>query len=361
MRAGWWSPTAQARLRWVLNAALVLLILATFINWADPDVMLDALWVVLAVGAFVFGFRMTVVRIGIVLAIKVIYLTWSASSQGRPLDLEVVELTEWPLVVTISLIVALMADRVSGLAGRYAALYRQASERLVTAHEEERARLARDLHDGVGQTLTAALLTIDAAGAALSGGPPGAGQPTPTAAAQVAIGRARTLVGAALDEARDVAAQLRPLRIHEIGLGAALKKLAASAGAPVDARFQARTLPAGVMEPERQIDTYRIVQEAVSNATRHSRAAHIWIKLKVHVPDLVIEVGDDGVGFKRPAVPVGLGLPGMEERAAILGGRLTIRTEEGTGTTVTLVVPLSDQRLVVDQPPRVVQSAEAVT
>ena len=357
MRAGWWSPKAQAGLRRLLNVAIVLLIVATFVNWADPDVLLDALWVVLAIGAFVFGFRMTVVRIAIVLAVKVVYLTWSATSKGVPLDLEVVELTEWPLVVTISLIVALMADRVSGLAGRYAALYRQASERLVTAHEEERARLARDLHDGLGQTLTAALLTIDAAAAGL-GDPAAASPPVASASAQATIARARALVAAALDEARDVAARLRPLRIHEIGLGAAIKKLAASAGTPVDARFRARTLPPGVMEPERQIDAYRIVQEALSNATRHSRATHIWIKASVDGPDVVLEVGDDGAGFRRPPLPVGLGLAGMEERAAILGGRLTIRTEEGKGTIVTLVVPQVDQRLATGELPRVAKGVE---
>lgn len=361
MRAGWWSPVAQRGLRRLLNVALVSLVLATFVNWANPDVLLDALWVVLAIGAFVFGFAMTVLRIVIVMGVKVIYLTWSASSQGLPLDLDVIELTEWPLVVTISLIVALLADRVAANARRYAALYRQASERLVTAHEEERAKLARDLHDGVGQTLTAALLTIDAADAALMPTPGAPPKPVRTASAQIAIGRARTLVGAALDEARDVAAQLRPLRIHEIGLGAAMKKLAASAGAPVETRFQARNLPAGLMEAERQIDTYRIVQEALGNAARHSRAEHIWIDVTLDFPNLKIEVGDDGIGFERPTMPIGLGLAGMEERAAILGGRVDIRSAEGKGTTVILAVPLFDRQLTIEEPARIAQGAEAVT
>ena len=77
------------------------------------------------------------------------------------------DFSEWPLMVAISVVVAIMADLLSTSAKRYAVLYRQASDRLHTAHEDERARLARDLHDGVGQTLTAVILTLDAAEAAL--------------------------------------------------------------------------------------------------------------------------------------------------------------------------------------------------
>ena len=339
MRAAWPSPVARIGVRRLLDAVLVLLIVATFAAWTDPDLLLDALWVVLAVGAFVFGFRLTMLRMLIVMGAELTYLGVTAITHGRVLELEIFELTEWPLVIIISVIVALMADRISGIARRYALMYRDASERLVTAHEDVRTRLARDIHDGVGQTLSAALLTLDAANASLVRPRRSGGAPPDLRAARASLGKARSLVSAALDEAHDVAAQLRPLRVNEIGLGAAIKDLASAAGTPIDTRFAARRLPPGLLEPERQIDTFRIVQEALANATSHSRAMHIWIKASVNDEAVKIEIGDDGVGFNRPPGPEGLGLMNMEERATILGARLDIQSITGIGTTVRLIVP----------------------
>ena len=361
MRVGGWFPEAGAGVRRLLDAALLLVVAATFFRWGSQDVLLDALWVILAIGAFVFTLRRTLLRIVLVMGIQLGFAAVAATGLGQPFEFEMLDLTEWPLIVIIAVVVALMADRVTGSARRYAALYRQASERLVTAHEDERARLARDLHDGVGQTLTAALLTLDAAGTTLNANAKGrSAHQVSTADARVAVGRARALVGSALDDARDVAARLRPLRLHEIGLGAGLKALAATAGTPVELHFPARRLPPGLLSPERLIDVYRIVQEAVSNAARHSGAKHIWIKATVTEGELRIEVGDDGVGFDRPALPVGLGLPGMEERAAILGGRLDVRSITGVGTHVNLVVPLVAPAEAAELSPAHGKAAEAV-
>lgn len=339
MRAAWLGPVRRVGVRRALDAALILLVVATFIPLFDPDVLLDSLWVVLAVGAFVFTFRMTLLRIGIVMATKLIYISVSALSHGLALELDLFELTEWPLVVIISVIVALMADRVAGMARRYATMYRDASERLMRANEDARARLARDIHDGVGQTLTASLLTIESASVSLDRASAGRRPSREMVAARASLAQARSLVSAALEEAHDVAAQLRPLRINEIGLGAAIKALAESAGARIDTRFAASKLPPGLLEPDRQIDIFRIVQEALGNATAHSGAQRIWIKATVNPDVLRIEVGDDGRGFDRPADPTGLGLMSMEERASSLGGRLDVQSIKGVGTTVILTVP----------------------
>jgi signal transduction histidine kinase len=333
------TPVRRVGVRRGLDAVLILLMGGTFIWWGQADVLLDAVWVVLAVGAFVFEFPMTILRILLVMGLKVLYIGVSALSHGQPLELDLFELTEWPLVVVISVIVALMADRVSGMARRYATMYRDASERLMRANEDARARLARDIHDGVGQTLTASLLTIESASASLERAGGGRRPSREMVEARASLAHARSLVSAALEEAHDVAAQLRPVRINEIGLGAAIKTLAASAGTRIDLRFAVSKLPPGLLEPDRQIDIFRIVQEALGNATAHSRAQHIWIRARVN-PDVVrVEVGDDGIGFDRPAEPTGLGLMSMEERASNLGGRLEIQSIRGIGTTVTLIVP----------------------
>jgi two-component system sensor histidine kinase UhpB len=202
------------------------------------------------------------------------------------------------------------------------------------AIEEERARLARDLHDGVGQTITAVILALDAAERAL----PDAADANPASAAG-SIRRAHVLAASALEEARDVAGRLRPARIHEIGLGAALRNLGESAGMPVDVRLDPGILPAGALDAEREIDAYRIVQEAVGNAAHHSGARNVWIDGQVADGRIRIQVGDDGAGFDPSAPSPGLGLDGMKERAAILDAGLEISSRVGAGTIVQLSLP----------------------
>jgi two-component system, NarL family, sensor histidine kinase UhpB len=326
------GPVAMRRL---LDLSAYCLAFATFARLADTEILLHALWVTVGVGAFLYGLRIALLRI---LIAAVVAIGYSAVGQavGYPLILEPLDFAEWPLMILISAIVAVLADRISTSAQRYAALYRQASDRLLTAHEEERGRLARDLHDGVGQTLTAVVLTLDAAEAELWAGP-GA----PSTLAQGTMRRAQLLAATALEEARDVAAQLRPTRIHEMGLGAALSNLAKSAGVAVAVRFDPTKLPPGLLEREREIDAYRIVQEAIGNAARHSHASNIWIDGDVIDGRMRLIVGDDGVGLEQAAWGRGLGLAGMQERTAILRGRLDVHSRPGEGTVVQLQVPLS--------------------
>jgi signal transduction histidine kinase len=330
------SPVAARRL---LNVTTVVVVFALLLKVGDPEFLLDAIWLTLVISAFVFGLRATVIRIAAILALVVTSAAVNIGFAG-PMETELADLTEWPLLVVISTVVALMADRESTTSRRYAGLYRQASDLLTTAQEDERARLARDLHDGVGQTLTAVILTLDAAEASLRQAS-AADPDLPVSPTESAVKRARDLSLAALDEARDVAAQLRPPRIHEVGLGAAIENLAETAGIPVQVRFSPSILPPGVIEPQRQIDAYRVIQEAVGNAARHGHVANAWIDADVHDGLVRITVGDDGPGFDRTSTPVGLGLAGMQERAAILLGQLTVESEPGIGTTVELLLPVS--------------------
>jgi signal transduction histidine kinase len=319
--------------RRVIDAAVYLLAAATFARLGDTEILLHAMWVTIAVGAFFYGLRIALLRILIAAGVAVGYSA-VALGTGQPFEIEPHDLTEWPLMVAISVVVAIMADNIATSAKRYATLYRQASDRLHTAHEEERARLARDLHDGVGQTITAVILALDAAEAALPTAADGA-----TASAAGPIWRAQVLAASALEEARDVAGRLRPARIHEIGLGAALRNLGEGAGMPVDVRLEPAILPAGALDAEREIDAYRIVQEAIGNAAHHSGAEHVWIDGHVIDGQIRIEVGDDGAGFEPSTPSPGLGLDGMRDRAAILEAGLEIRSRVGEGTTVVLSMP----------------------
>jgi signal transduction histidine kinase len=122
-------------------------------------------------------------------------------------------------------------------------------------------------------------------------------------------------------------------------MGAALANLARDAGVAVEVRFDPTILPPGMLDPEREIDAYRIVQEAIGNAARHSRASLIWIDGAVADNEIRLEIGDDGKGLDRHASIRGLGLSGMEERAAILHARLELRSGPGQGTVITLVIP----------------------
>ena len=343
VRTRWLAHDGPVSSRRMLDGATVVVVLAVLARWGDPDLVLDVLWVSLAVGAFLYGLRMTVVRIVIVTSLVVAGSAAEEVVYGRPIEIEPLDIAEWPLMIALSSLIALMADRVTSTARHYAGLYRQASDRLITAHEDERASLARDLHDGVGKTLTAAALTLDAAEAAVSAG-------RDPEAATHAIRHARRLMAGALEEARNVASRLRPARIDELGLGAAIRDLAASAGTEVGVRFPPSVLPPDLLEAQRQIDTYRIVQEAVGNAARHGRATRVWVDAEVAGDAIRIQVTDDGVGFDLSTTPAGLGLVGMRERAAILGARLEVRSQPGAGTSVELRVPILPRRAPADIP-----------
>lgn len=337
MRDGWlvgWKPRFVRR---ALNVATITTLALVLARIGDAEFLLNLTWIIIAIGAFVFGLRQTILRLGLVTLI-IAGASWWSSSMGVPMEFQLVELTEWPLMVVISLIVALLADRLNSTARHYAGLYQQASDRLLSAQEDERGRLARDLHDGVGQKLTATILSLDAADTALS-----ARLPDAAGDAQAHVGRARSLAANTLDDVRDVAERLRPPRLVAMGLGSALRDLAESSGMPVEVRFMASVLPPGLLGPDREIEAYRIVQEALGNAARHSHADHVWIDAAAVRGRLRIEVGDDGIGFDRSSPVRGLGLATMRERAAILGATLEVHGSVGRGTVVMLELPLPER------------------
>jgi signal transduction histidine kinase len=213
-------------------------------------------------------------------------------------------------------------------------------ERIVSAREEERRRLRRDLHDGLGPALTGVTLQADLARNLV---------PVDPARAVELLTELRRQTSAVIDEIRRVAYGLRPPALDELGLLAALRQQIAqlslrSDGAPVavhlDLPDAIPVLPAAV-----ESAAYRIAIEALSNALRHARAGHIHVQLRLD-RELSIEVRDDGAPNGNGAGwSAGVGLRSMQERAAELGGSC-VAGPSGSGGLVTARLPLWSDELV---------------
>lgn len=205
------------------------------------------------------------------------------------------------------------------------------------AREDERRRLARELHDGPAQALAAALFGVDLAIHALDRSP---------AAARDELLVARELVRDALDDVRAQMAGLRPRQLEERGLVVALRTLAAMPPLwGTEVCVETRGLAEGErLPPDVELGLFRIAQEAVSNARRHGAANLVRVSISASPTLAELLVEDDGRGIAGDLAPAGFGrgegLPGMRERALLLGGELSIESAPGSGTRVTVSLPL---------------------
>ncbi|MGY1715833.1 sensor histidine kinase [Geodermatophilus sp. SYSU D01106] len=224
---------------------------------------------------------------------------------------------------------AAAAARASSLAAQLQA----GREQLVAAREEERRRLRRDLHDGLGPSLGAVVLRIDTA-RNLAASRPGD--------ADRLLRQARDDVAAALADVRRLVHDLRPPALDDLGLAGAVRQqaqrlLPAEVAVTVDAGDLAE-LPAAV-----EVAAYRIVSEALANVARHAAASRAAVRLARDGGDLVVTVTDDGAGI-APDRAAGVGLVALRERAAELGGTCTVDCPAGGGTEVRAVLPVDGRR-----------------
>jgi signal transduction histidine kinase len=195
---------------------------------------------------------------------------------------------------------------------------------------QERARLARDLHDAVSQKLFSVRVKARAA-AVLVGRDP--------ARAIEEIDSVAALAGEAHAELRAVIDGLAPPELAAGGLAGSVRGYALLAGRTYGADVVVRVGELPVLDPVRETVIYRVAQEAISNALRHSGAGQVQVSLNGRRRGVELVVSDAGAGFDTGAPRPGLGLSSMRERAASAGGRLTIAAAPGTGTTVRLTVP----------------------
>jgi len=212
---------------------------------------------------------------------------------------------------------------------------RRRSGRLVLrAQEEERKRVARDLHDEVNQALTAVLLRLEAVS---QSAPP---------EVERDVSEAKALAHRAMDELLGLARQLRPAALDDLGLAAALDSQVRRFSEQTGIRAELTTTgDPDEISKDAQLVVYRVAQEALSNAARHGEPKRVAVDLDALESGVELRVRDDGKGFNAAASlgsengDRGLGLDGMAERARLVGGDLMVRSADGGGTTVTLKVP----------------------
>ena len=204
---------------------------------------------------------------------------------------------------------------------------RGARAQTVEAREQERALLHRDLHDGLGPTLTSAAYRADAATNLLDVDSP---------RARELLGQARADVGSALAEVRRVVYGLRPIPLDELGLVGAVRERAAQGSGPVDVGIDVDPLPE--LSPAVELAAYRIVIEALANVQRHSRATRADVRLSALDGHLVVVVDDDGVG--GASRPPGVGIRSIIERAEELGGSAEAGRVGDAGWRVLARLPL---------------------
>src|SRR5688572_22046500 len=204
---------------------------------------------------------------------------------------------------------------------------RALSRRLLEVQEDERRRLARDLHDDIGQALTALKIQLES---------------------RARIDDCVETVRHTLERVRQLSLSLRPSQLDDLGLAAALRshldRQARVAG--IAAHFDASDAPPD-MGPETETACFRVAQEAINNVLRHAQARNLWVRLFASGGRLALSVRDDGRGFEldsvraRAANGASLGLVGMEERMALGGGSVELRSSPGQGTVLLATFPMA--------------------
>lgn len=210
------------------------------------------------------------------------------------------------------------------------------AQRLIESQEQERKRIATELHDGLGQSLLViknrALL-----GSAVSTEAP----------AQEQFTEITATVGDALGEVRTIAYNLRPLHLERLGLTATLEEMLADVGGASGIEIASAIAPLdGLFTPAQEINLYRIVQECLNNIVKHSHATQASVIVQLREKELQLTISDDGRGFdpatKQPGQSPrsGLGLTGLSERVRILGGTLQLLSTPGDGAQIQITIPL---------------------
>jgi two-component system sensor histidine kinase UhpB len=225
--------------------------------------------------------------------------------------------------------VAALAEAFNAMLDRLEQERRGSVRRALAAQEEERSRIARELHDELGQELTAVAMQSERAA-----------QSAP-ASSQATLEEIAEATRQSIDHVRRIARRLRPEALDDLGLVNALISLCRRIGQHSGVRIEpdlANKVPS--ISPETELVIYRVAQESLTNAVRHAQASKITLSLTTFNDHVTLLVRDDGRGIDAPPSNDTAGVSGMRERAMLIGAQLSIRSHDGAGTEVQLDVPL---------------------
>jgi signal transduction histidine kinase len=307
-------------------------------RWAAVQALVASAMLVVILAATVSGYRRTreprrhqvrwiALALGFAAAATLGLLTLPIALMGRPLvPRTTVDLLVMP--VPIALALAVIRDRLFQVD-----LIARSRGRIVAAREEERRRLRRDLHDGLGPTLAAVGLKLDLARERAT---------TDPAAVAPLLDEIRTDVRSVISDVRRLARELRPPTLDSLGLVGALEQQATALGGGagpsivVEINEALPPLPAAI-----EVVAYRIATEAMANVVRHAEATSCIVRLVIDRDVLVVEITDDGIGVDA-AAPAGVGLRSIDERAAEVGGEVDLMARPGGGTIVRARLALTE-------------------
>jgi two-component system sensor histidine kinase UhpB len=224
--------------------------------------------------------------------------------------------------------VVALAQTFNEMLDRLEAERRDSARRALLVQEGERQRIARELHDEVGQTLTGVMLQVEGLAAMIPD------------ELRDRLDELRETARHGTEEVRRIARRLRPEALEDLGLESALAALAAAIGEQAELRIERRLESGILLSHEQELVVYRIAQEALTNIARHADATEVQVHLERSNGDVVLTVRDDGGGLPPGAFRSSQGIRGMRERAMLIGAQLTIAEPAAGGTEVQLSIPM---------------------
>jgi two-component system, NarL family, sensor histidine kinase UhpB len=204
---------------------------------------------------------------------------------------------------------------------------RDSARRALLVQEGERRRIARELHDEVGQTLTGVMLQVEGLAGTIPEG------------FHEQLDELRETARQGTEEVRRIVRQLRPEALEDLGLQSALAALATAFGEQARVRIERRLEHGSPLSEEHELVVYRIAQEALTNVARHADATEVELRLQHIDEQVLLIVRDNGRGLPSGVFRSSHGILGMRERAMLIGAQLTITTPPGGGTEVRLSIP----------------------
>jgi two-component system sensor histidine kinase UhpB len=223
--------------------------------------------------------------------------------------------------------VAALAHAFNDMLERLELERRDSARGALMLQEAERRRIARELHDEVGQTLTGVILQVEGLAGRIPVG------------LRDQLDELRETARHGTEEVRRIARRLRPEALEELGLHSALAALATAIGEQADLEVRRRLHDTPSLTPEQELVVYRVAQEALTNVGRHAHATNVELRLERADQATVLSVTDDGRGLAPGTLPSASGIRGMRERAMLIGAGITIGASQTGGTQVQLTIP----------------------